>query len=325
MESKEIKFAGKAPSHSYLKRKTAIESLMAIAVVHLRFFAFEARKQKGAKANLMGLGPGFSRERTQFQCMKDDYPHLKNIDPQSSSFVAAGQSDIRGGLIPVEADVFALANKPIDQLSNGDFRRVWGVLESHFGVNIAPGNTLPRVHFVRKQERINNNMLISLPGRAGGSSLPKNLLYKDSAHYPYTSSGEGVRNRDNPNLFDIAPPLDIYAIDKYGNIMVAPNEKRYGGGSHESEYRHSSLNAGNDVIGAGRIQILSGQVKYFDNWSGHYRPTVGALARAAVCVSEAHGLDLTMTKIVLFFVGPPQTKTLAQLAPLAGINFFQSF
>ena len=224
----------------------------------------------------------------------------------------------------MDPEVFALANKPIDQLSKGDFIRVWGVLQDHFGVDIAPGYTLPRVHFVRKRERINNNMLISLPGRAGGSGA-RGIYYKDTAHHPHNSSGDGARNRDNPNLFDIAPPLDIYAIDKYGNIMAAPNDHRYKGVSHESDYRHSSLNAGNDVICAGRIQILSGQVKYIDNWSGHYRPAEINLAKAVACLVRAHDLDLTQTKIVVFFAGLPQTKALPQMISQVGGAFFASF
>ena len=331
MEGKEIKFSRKAPTRSYLKRRKAINSLMSVAMLHLKYFAFEARKRRGEKSNLVSMKPGFGRERTEFESSKKSVPGKGsgvNLDPHSSSYVVAGAEDIKKGHTDVSAlspRTRGLAFIPIDQMTEADFMWIATDLQCTYGVDLTPGMHLPRVHYVRKQERISSNMLIALPSAGGQSGTRRTLLFKETAHHPYSSAGAGVRKRSNPGEWDIPAPADIYAIDKYGNIIVAPNEQRHDNGVSSADYRHSSLNAGNSVICAGRIRILDGIVTHIDNWSGHYRPSELDLARAVACLIKAHDLDLASTIVTLFFAGPPKQRPISQLISMVPGSFFASF
>jgi hypothetical protein len=158
-------------------------------------------------------------------------------------------------------------------MSNDEFLLMSQELKRNWGVELGMGGFLPRVHYIRKQERVNNNMLLPIAG----------LLYKDTAHHPYTSAGSGGK--------------DIYAIDKYGNLMSVPDTAQVGG-SIQSEHRHSSLNAGNSIVCAGYIGIQSGVIRYIDNKSGHYKPTEKDLARAIDTLMNEYSLNLAATNIV---------------------------
>lgn len=87
-------------------------------------------------------------------------------------------------------------------------------------------------------------------------------------------------------------------MDKYGNLMSVADDAQFDGGTFRSEHRHSSLNAGNNVICAGYIKIVNGEVKYIDNKSGHYKPTEKDLAKAVLTLMNEHNLDLKTTQIV---------------------------
>jgi len=77
------------------------------------------------------------------------------------------------------------------------------------------------------------------------------------------------RIRKEPNQ-DYTTPLDMWAMDKYGNFMCTRSNAQVHG-THQ--YNHSSLNAGNDVLCAGTVVITNGVIMQIDNQSGHYRPT----------------------------------------------------
>jgi hypothetical protein len=284
--AKQKKFAHKTKTKTYLKRFTAVENLSVIAALNLKYASFQKHKNKGKYSNLTGLAPGFQRERKEFEHMRAqtyDMPNRKDLsfDPHSASFVAAGtrdllDPDIGPGILKSRNWTHAIESvidgqKRVEDMDDEEFREMHRQLRSNYGGILAP-RFLPLVHYVRKKERINNNMLIALGG----------LLYKDSALIPYNSSGKDQ--------------LDIYAIDKYGNIMVAPADGHHG----NTEYRHSSLNAGNDVICAGRMEIVLGVVKLIDNWSGHYKPSRQALVRACACLRGIHNLNLKFTKIKVY-------------------------
>lgn len=290
MISKEKKFARKAKTWSYEKRLKAITILMAQALQHLKFFAFEGRKQRGADPDAVGLKPGFNRERAEFEDMKANNPwnHGMRLDPHSASFVTAGMGDIVSGRADMvnrwwDRGIDPIIGKSVDMMSDNEFLLMSQQLKRNWGVELSNGGFLPRVHYIRKQERINNNMLIPLTG----------LLYKDSGRIPYTSAGHEGK--------------DIYAMDKYGNLMSVASDATFSDGTldFKSEHRHSSLNAGNKVICAGYIKIEAGLVKYIDNKSGHYKPTREDLAMAVYTLMEEDNLDLGATNIVGYVsIGP---------------------
>ena len=275
MISKEKKFANKPVTRSYEKRLKAITTLMNQALQHLKFFAFEGRKARGAEGGLVRLKPGFDRERRQFEDMKLANPWNKGLalDPHSSSYVAAGLGTMREHRQWYENNLGVgwLLDKSVDTLTEEEFQWISKRLQYDFGSDL--GGVLRRVHYIRKRERINNNMLIPLGG----------LLYKDSGRTPYNSAG--------------CDGKDIYAMDKYGNLMSIPDDRRFDHGNMQSEHRHSSLNAGNDVICAGYIKIEQGVIKYIDNKSGHYKPTEKNLASAVLILMDQHDLNLDQTRI----------------------------
>jgi hypothetical protein len=276
MISKEKKFARKAKTRSYEKRLAAISNLMAQALRNLKFFAFEGRKQQNVSRQLVGLKPGYDRERKQFEDMKNLTSNNRGLrlDPQSTSYVAAGLLSHLRPNARWYADIESTLQKDVDALSDEEFAHLLSVLRRDWGVELNMGGFRPRVHYIRKCERINNNMLIPITG----------LLYKDTARCPYTSAGSNGR--------------DIYAIDKYGNLMSVADDAHFDDGTFQSEHRHSSLNAGNGVVCAGYIGIQAGVITYIDNRSGHYKPTERDLARAVCILMDEHSLDLKATKIV---------------------------
>jgi hypothetical protein len=276
MISKEKKFARKAKTRSYEKRLAAINNLMAQALRNLKFFAFEGRKQQNVSRQLVGLKPGYDRERKQFEDMKNLTSNNRGLrlDPQSTSYVAAGLLSHLRPNARWYADIESTLQKDVDALSDEEFAHLLSVLRRDWGVELNMGGFRPRVHYIRKCERINNNMLIPITG----------LLYKDTARCPYTSAGSNGR--------------DIYAIDKYGNLMSVADDAHFDDGTFQSEHRHSSLNAGNGVVCAGYIGIQAGVITYIDNRSGHYKPTERDLARAVCILMDEHSLDLKATKIV---------------------------
>lgn len=331
LESKMIKFSDGRSTRSYRQRKRAVDSLMAAAMQDLKHAAFERRKQGGQKSNLANLQPGFTHERSQFESLKKRFPNIPqsvDLDPLSGSFVAAGKADISAGQIPASDRARALANIPLANLTPQEFLDLSKELQAHFGTDIRPGCTLPRVHYIRKQERINEHMVISLPSPPNVNGNRRNCLYKESSCNPYTSSGQGFTDRQLGPAFNIAAPLDIYVVDRYGNILVAPNDEWRKASGSVTEYRHSSLSTGKEVICAGRTRIVMGQVEYIDNWSGHYRPKEIDLAKAVVCLLKAHDLNLSQTKINVYSLSQgqrmPVLKRVEQLAAQVPTSFFSS-
>jgi hypothetical protein len=293
MISKEKKFARKAKTRSYEKRLGAISNLMAQALQHLKFFAFEGRKANGARGNLVGLKPGYDRERREFEDMKThtNANHGLRLDPHSSSWVAAG---LMSHLRPNRQwypEIDSLLNENIDSMTDQEFADLSRLLRSDWGVELGMGGFRPRVHYIRKSERINNNMLLPIAG----------LLYKDSGRNPYTSAGSDGK--------------DIYALDKYGNLMSVPDTAKLGG-PVESEHRHSSLNAGNKVICAGYIGIQLGKITYIDNKSGHYKPAEQDLARAINILINEHSLDMSSTRVIGY--RPAGTNLIAKNSDVIG-------
>ena len=97
--------------------------------------------------------------------------------------------------------------------------------------------------------------------------------------------------QDSMEYSSDAKGTEIYAMDRYGNMITMPVSldykqnaagRSYVGGEQPASPRaygelaqhdHSSLNAGREVISAGVVRIQQGVITYIDNMSGHYKPT----------------------------------------------------
>lgn len=55
---------------------------------------------------------------------------------------------------------------------------------------------------------------------------------------------------------------------------------------------HIDLAAGPDVLAAGEVKLVRGEVHYIDNSSGHYLPTGASAQRAAEAAFERAGLKV---------------------------------
>lgn len=280
MIGKTKKFARKAPSLSYEKRLAAVTSLMGQVMLQLKHFAFEMNKASGQKRAVVELQPGYDRERQEFEQMKNDHPWNDGLrlDPHSGSFVTAGVGDLQKfpDLLkdrPWSPEIDGIFGKTVAEMSDEEFLAMSQELKRLYKIDLSMGGFYPRVHYIRKSERISNNMLLPIGG----------LLYKDSGYTPYSTHGPSNK--------------ELYSIDRYGNLMTAPADEAYGESNFQSEYRHSSMNAGNAVMCAGYVQIMNGAVHYLDNKSGHYRPTEKDLARAVVVLMNEMDLDLSKAMI----------------------------
>jgi len=63
-----------------------------------------------------------------------------------------------------------------------------------------------------------------------------------------------------------------YVVKEDGTLIVGRNNKYQG---------HIDLANGQPVLAAGELRIHAGEIKYIDNYSGHYRPTGIDAQRAA--------------------------------------------
>jgi hypothetical protein len=84
-----------------------------------------------------------------------------------------------------------------------------------------------------------------------------------------------------------------FAIDRYGNLFFARDNPPPG----YARFNHSSFNAGNDVICAGTMRILNGQLMSFNNNSGHYKPDRTNLSNALIVIRDVIGADMSQAEI----------------------------
>jgi len=84
------------------------------------------------------------------------------------------------------------------------------------------------------------------------------------------------------------PGYAIYVMGATGNLHVS---------SHSVGYRHhSSLLAGQNVAGAGELQIDKGKLKQISNKSGHYAPAAAHFLQTLHQLQKKH-VDLTNVKV----------------------------
>ncbi len=75
-----------------------------------------------------------------------------------------------------------------------------------------------------------------------------------------------------------------YVVDENKNLIVGRVSKNIGGG-------HIDLASGKPVQAAGEVRVINGQIKYFDNSSGHYLPTGTSAQQAAEEAFSNLGFD----------------------------------
>lgn len=273
----------KGESENTAKRRIAVEALLMQAQ---KRFAYERFAQKKERARRMGavapvskgLQSGYQPERAQFMKQRTDlraegkYGTGVTISPIGGSYAhEMHKLAHKGGVLSVPA-----SPRDFDAFTVEDYRAYKATNESY--------TQQPYVHYMRKEERL-GNMLTVKDGK---------LMYK------------GV-------LFTTTVQTHIFVMDLYGNLFF--QNASASGRSVEtareskapllemSQFNHSSLNAGNDVICAGVIVVEAGVLKSISNESGHYAPSHLNL-KECVDVLIADGLDVSQATVSILTASP---------------------
>jgi hypothetical protein len=308
-ETKEAKRFKRKPSARLINRIDKTKALLRQVMIRLAYeqFVFQKTSRGAAGTHLslatrQGLRPGYSHERTEYVTTMGaggfaGVPSLNNpageINPTSSSYLRDCHVAVRNGTLTLNGGVPAFSvnftTAPFAQLTDGDldlfaaYLRQRGLTANDLeAMNVTDK---PQVHFVRKDERINKNLLIPINGKL---YTHDGELYTTGLLYP----GQGRPPAFNAQDYG----LDIYALDKRGNLLhqfirnVAGMPR-----TPTDQWNHSSLVAGQDVICAGMILVYNGDLKYISNESGHYQPDAQKLSNAIAVLMEEYGLDLMTT------------------------------
>jgi cytochrome c553 len=261
------------PTKNVLKRNQQVATLRRMAFERLRWESFQAKKNVGAKAAAKPLESGYAAERNQFLAGKARGVATSKggeFNPKGGSFVHESQdSMVRNAPADIPAHLLAAMNSSFDTLSDADFLALHDYFSSPAGALYA-GMQRQNVHFARKDERIETNMIVPIRG----------VYHRNTGDTPYTTAG-----------------LDIYAMDKYGNLMVQSSGAFHGAAHTAAQYNHSSLNAGNDVICAGTCVIQNGVIQHIDNESGHYKPGRAQMHALVRVLKDDDMADLTFATL----------------------------
>ena len=267
-------------SQNTVDRAAVVDDVADQAMALLKYYLFEEQKDNtlphvpAAAVNRRGLQHGHQNERVVYAAGKAGAGNNQvPVNFPGGSLVEANMATHQhnpaafGALPPAVAAILNGA-QPFSALNTAQF----ATLAGFFGANNM-SMQLP-VHYARKEERINEHMVVIVNGR--------------------------IRKR--PDL-DYTTPLDMWAMDKYGNFMCTDSGAQVAG----NQYNHSSLNAGHDVLCAGTVIITNGIIMEIDNNSGHYRPTRQNL-HTAVCVLH-HDLGANFdANCVIRSQTPPQRR-----------------
>jgi hypothetical protein len=230
----------------------------------------DGTKLATAAAQATGLKGTYAHERSNFVATKAAQNLAGTqtaINPQGASYVHQKIDEHQAQAVQAPAALVALLNKGFDNLTLQEFNTI----QAHFAQGQPGLGHLPNVHFARKDERFRELMLVPLDG----------LLYKS-----------------NGSLCDVG--WNAYAVDIYGNLLIAKANRSWQHGQGGAQFNHSTLAAGRDVICAGEIRIVKGLIEYISNESGHYKPTALQLANAIFVLSEEYQLPLidSLTEVV---------------------------
>ena len=260
---------GKETATAALRRE-GIDRLGNQAWRFLQYWQFADRKIDDAYVGveLRSLRDGYRVERDQYMTSKNHGGRGQN--PISASHTHDWMKDLQDeGRLPP-----ALAGKTFDQLTEADFQMLDDVYlpdQANMAdpASMAKTKMARSVLFLHVEDRMQRLLLIR-----GG------LLWV------------GFDSKLNaPKGFYGGSP---YAIDKYGNFYTMSLDAAPRG----TFFNHSSFNAGKDVICAGILQALQGELTYIDNNSGHYKPTRENL-KNAIRLFRDQELSLNRTKVGL--------------------------
>ena len=252
--------------------------------------SFEKKKAAGKKGGLRALAKGYHFERKQFEtAKKGGVDKATAINPKGGSYVhetmkaavglrtnmalqreaGANPQDTLALLISNPKQIKLLTTKHMENLSFSEYEEIFQIAD-----NFGNQNT-PEVNFVRKTDRVSKFL----------AWCERGLYYKQIG-LPHSSGGR-----------------EIYAMDKYGNLITMKPDVRFAPRTKAFDTRgtvqhnHSSLNAGNDVISAGEIEFLNGRITYISNESGHYKPTARDLQNCVTSLHVADDADLSQIMI----------------------------
>ena len=109
---------------------------------------------------------------------------------------------------------------------------------------------------------------------------------------------------------NMGPGYAIYVMSQTGSIHVS---------SHSVGHRHhSSLLAGQNVAGAGEMQVWNGTLKWISNKSGHYFPEIEHLMQTLHSLTKK-GVPLDNVRLSFLFKGSP-----AKGQPYASVQAFMN-
>jgi hypothetical protein len=141
-------------------------------------------------------------------------------------------------------------------------------------------------------------------------------------------NGRGLFENYEGNLFTAGDgDAQLYVMDRYGALYTGANI----GGKNKPVYKqnkfvnHSSITSGKEVICAGTITILNGQLTSITNNSGHYKPTKENL-QECVKVLQKEGADLSRTIVIamIFTTGTKMAHIWNPGAGKTGVDKFLS-
>jgi hypothetical protein len=285
LEAKEAKKAkkdaarfGKA-SDRLVNRIAKVKLLSGQVFLRLAFERYDYQKEvrsgpgtrmANAAAQATGLKGTYAHERSNFVATKAAQNLAGTqtaINPQGASYVHQKIDEHQAQPAQAPVALVALLNKGFDNLTLQEFNTI----QAHFAQGQPGLGHLPNVHFARKDERFRELMLVPVDG----------LLYKSDG-----------------SLCDVG--WNAYAVDIYGNLLIAKANRSWQHGQGGAQFNHSTLAAGRDVICAGEIRIVKGLIEYISNESGHYKPTALQLANAIFVLSEEYQLPLidSLTDVV---------------------------
>jgi hypothetical protein len=282
-------------SQNTADRAVVVDQVGDEAWMLLKYYTFENQKAHRlgevpqAAANRRGLQHGHDKEQGLYLAGKATAVNAGTAIPVNfpgGSLVNANMAVPVGNFGALPPPVAAILNggTKFHQLSQLEFDTLADFFDT---TNLSMQQP---VHYSRKEERINDHMLVVINGR-----LRKELDQN------YTT------------------PLDMWAMDKYGNFMctAAGTQVQVQGVWHQ--YNHSSLNAGNDVLCAGTVIITNGEIMEIDNNSGHYQPSRQNLHTAVRVLHHDLGVMFDNNCIVRNYA-PPQRRYVNWLAFDGNVN-----
>jgi len=252
-----------------------------------RASSYERHKEAGAHKHLRSLGDGYAHERTQFTQQKKK---TTDLDSKAAKSVPFGASAVSESIRTIQKDPEkyrgVISDALLQQLQGADLHKMKYDQFMSLADALAKqpvGLQESRVHFLRKTERIERFLTWTNGGKF------------------YKQPGVGYTT---PNGMP-----DIYAMDKYGNLLTMPTRTYFNvrGGNYDTrtasvlaQHNHSSLNAGADVISAGMIEFNQGDIVYIDNNSGHYKPSNRDIQNAVESLVTADNADVSRLIIKVF-------------------------